>query len=63
MLSLLWKANVHMILLSTVGNKGASAIGFNIDGTSLCFLSSHLAANRERTARWVPSNMVVHFYL
>jgi len=37
-------------LANLVGNKGAVAIGLRLDHTSICFVSSHLAAHQDKVA-------------
>ena len=45
--------NLHIIILiyvytyTTIGNKGAVCIRFEIESTSICFIASHLSAHRE----------------
>ncbi|XP_067948366.1 phosphatidylinositol 3,4,5-trisphosphate 5-phosphatase 2-like [Watersipora subatra] len=50
-ISMVQQAVARTGIANALGNKGAATISLNFDGTSLCFVCCHLAANRERLAR------------
>ncbi|XP_070538034.1 phosphatidylinositol 3,4,5-trisphosphate 5-phosphatase 2-like isoform X2 [Ptychodera flava] len=45
------QSTVKTGIANALGNKGAVAISFNFNGTSLCFINSHLTSGNEKCAR------------
>ncbi|XP_041349218.1 phosphatidylinositol 3,4,5-trisphosphate 5-phosphatase 2A-like [Gigantopelta aegis] len=51
MISHIQKSSVKTGIANTLGNKGATAISFQFNGTSLCFINAHLTSGEERLLR------------
>ncbi|KAK7090622.1 phosphatidylinositol 3,4,5-trisphosphate 5-phosphatase 2-like isoform X2 [Littorina saxatilis] len=50
-ISVIQKSSVRTGIANALGNKGAVAISFLFNGTSLCFINAHLTSGEERMER------------